>query len=228
MMPDDNSILDENTSSSSAKGVTLRQRKYTPEQKMDIILQQNSELLKQNGAILRQLANMKVNMKAKDDKIDNLCKKVFSLEAAVDTMLAKSTESNIVVKGVKADNNADALQKIKQIHGSLNPPRPSSFYSARVIGKNKNIIIVKTNNVADKRFFFFNSKQLLEKGVRIDDDLPPRLRKIKNSLLMKRRELIDAGTATKVKIFTSSLLVDDKIWYDFDRAGDVVVERQQQ
>jgi hypothetical protein len=60
----------------------------------------------------------------------------------------------------------------------------------------------------------------------IDDDLPPKLRQDKNTLLRRRRELLDNGVATTVKVYSRSLLVDGTDWYDYDRTKQIMEKRK--
>jgi hypothetical protein len=176
------------------------------DQKLELIFQQNAQILDQRDA---QILALKTRIDQLEDTIDNI--------------LAKTTEDNIVFRGLQVPDTETPYSYVCNLFNYFKPQRPHSLVSAKYVSKTRNVIIVKTGHPSDK-VFFKNAKAMLEKGVRVSDDLPPRLQETRNALLKRRRELLNAGSKI-VKVVRGSLLVDDRDWYDYDRESKSVIPR---
>lgn len=133
-------------------------------------------------------------------------------------------ENNIVIQGLDVTGQTHPIDQVMAIFNRLggHEPKVSSFKN---IGSANKKVLVKFTNPSDPIFLTRNAARLRARGIIVEKDLPPRLREIRHTLLRRRRELIDKKLASTVKVYESSLLVDERDWYDYDRSSNTIQKR---
>jgi hypothetical protein len=144
------------------------------------------------------------------------------LQKAVEELYCQVNSNNAIVKGFTAKGPEEAKRKIRSAFYEVGAPEPQ-IHSIRPIGPFK--YSVKFESVEDKNNLFKNARKLGQIGFQFEDDLPPTLRVVRNILLKRRRDLIDHGGATNVKVFKQSLLVDGEDFYDYNRSTHSMEKR---
>jgi hypothetical protein len=172
----------------------------------------------------KRIDDQEIAMNAQSKLIEKQQQQIYELEKMMEDNYCKAAEDNVVIKGIDCINNDASYRSIVKIFTNLGRKAPPTINSIRTLGKRK--CVVKLTNPNDKTLLYKNSVTLRKNGIMIDDDLPPKLRQDKNTLLRRRRELLDNGVATTVKVYSRSLLVDGTDWYDYDRTKQIMEKRK--
>lgn len=150
--------------------------------------------------------------------------KLEDMGKTVEDLYCKLNENNVIVKGIRTKGPNHAYQEVRQLFNQLGGHEPN-IANIKPIGIGNNKLIVKFANIGDSSFLFDNVVRLRQQGIGLEKDLPPQLREIRNILLRRRRELIDNGVATTVKVTKDSLLVDGVDWFHYDRKTGLMNKR---
>lgn len=183
--------------------------KLTIDEKLNVLFKQNCEILKE----LKTSRSENLYLKG---KLDDQEARIQQLERKLDLLDMKARERNVILKGIKVtDKKQVNRQVIEQLKKSI--PKSNIQLNAKVVGQYGSTVIAEIYNYRDRELLFKNTAKLKNNGIRIYDDLPPRLRDAKNALLKKRRELINNGTkGDKIKVTNYALVVNGTDWYDWD------------
>lgn len=178
----------------------------------------------------KRLEAAETNISAQNKIIENQNKqikkqdeKILQLEKVVERVYSEQSKNNLVIRGLRSKTDSDLKPEIVNHFCQLGAKHPPTIQQSHKIGKN--VTHVTFSNYSDKMFLLTKSRQLLDAGVKVEEDLTPRQRQEKNMLLKQRRELLDNGVATTVKLHKNSLLLDDTDWFDFDRNSGLMTKR---
>jgi len=158
-------------------------------------------------------------------KANNQNQKMTSkLGLTLERMQRGSKENNIIIKGLKATNNNN-----NEINSFLTKtlkadPQKIKIKETKIYNKNNTVkisAILSLSSKEEKSYLFSFAKNLKNTGYSMADDLTPNQIETRNQLLIKRRELIDNGVATNIKVFDSALKVDGQ-WYVLSNLGELV------
>jgi uncharacterized coiled-coil protein SlyX len=150
--------------------------------------------------------------------------KIDALERMVEDLFCKVNENHLVMSGVQYRDTATAHQEIGKIFKYFGAQRPPGITQIKELGNSRKLL-VKFTNYGDKVFLFKSAQHLRNRGIGLEDDLPPSLLNDRNILLRRRRELIENGVARNVKVFKRELLVDENDWYTYDRRTGIMDKR---
>ncbi len=183
-------------------------------------------LFQQNIRMLKELKGMRGENLFLKEKLEIQQQQINKLERQLDIMEMKTRKKNVVFKGIRITDRKNVtgcvLQQLKQTN-----PRIQIRMRARVVGQYGDKVVAELDGNDDKITLIKNSVNLRKNGITFDEDLPPRLRKAKNALLKKRRELIVDGVKREsIKLNYYDMMVNGKDWYDYDGVTDGVVLRQ--
>jgi hypothetical protein len=102
----------------------------------------------------------------------------------------------------------------------VSPHRDEGFMELR------NMMVKVLNKVEESRSEMTAKLDTVLEGwksvMTFEDDLPPKLQQDKNTLLRRRRELLDNGVANSVSVHRRGILVDEKDFYHYDRKTDIM------
>lgn len=178
-----------------------------------------------------QIMELKNQLKASNIQVETQTKiieqqhsKIATLENLTEDLYAQINSNNLIFSGIKANGPEDARKQISKIFYDLRGPNPNIADIHR-LGNNNSKLMVKFSSMKDKKFLFTNAAKLRNYGIRIENDLSPSQREIKNILLRRRRELLDNGVATTVKVNAKSLLVDGRDLFDYDKSTGLMTKR---
>lgn len=151
-------------------------------------------------------------------------KKLQEMEVMFEDLYCSVNENNLIIRGLAFRNVGEARQEIVILFRHLDAIRPPIF-SIKQLGRT-NKVLVKFVNSGDKFFLQKHSAYLRSRNVYLEDDLPMKLKQDKDMLLMRRRELLENGVATTVKVLRRALVVDNQDLFVYDRHTGTMDKRK--
>jgi hypothetical protein len=165
---------------------------------------------------LNKLEEEVESIRVQDTVIHKQEEKIEKMEFLLEDLYCKVNEPNVIVKGLQTNKSIPIQEQINKIFYNLGERQKPRINSVKFLGKT-NKVLVRFDNSYSKTVLHKNAKHLHSRGIGFEDDLPPQMRKDRNLLLQKRREIIDNGTSTSIKVLRRALLIDDKDYYTLDR-----------
>lgn len=190
------------------------------EEVMKRLLKENNDELYKNLAtkfdlqcLHEDLASLKVHHEELTQRVIQLESQNTFLEAQIDRIMQKSTETNLVVRLQK--NHPEACENAKAIcAGLLNEPNAEalvdSAYSVRTRNSQSAMIIVKMKSRESAFNVLKKAGTLKGKDISIQKDLPRNVRQRRAKLLRIRKVLLERAPHAKIAVRDDKMVIQDR------------------